>query len=144
MTDERRQLHGACHCGNIRFVLLTTKADAELPKRQCQCSFCRQHGRVSTSDPAGEIRVTVAAPERVNRYGFGHRTADFHVCMNCGGVPVVTSDVDGTVIGLVDIRMIDGFSWSRDETTTNDYDGEAPDDRQARRRLNWTPRVSFD
>ena len=144
MTQGKRSLHGACHCGNIRFVFITAKPDSDLPKRACQCSFCRQHGRVSTSDPEGEIRVTIAAPDRLNKYRFGHRTADFHVCGDCGGVPVVTCDDDGALIGLVDVRMIEGFSWSPTETTTNDYDGESVGARDERRRGNWTANVRFD
>ena len=144
MTESKRHLHGACHCGNISFVFITAKSDSDLPKRVCQCGFCRQHGRVSTSDPDGEIRVTIKAADRVNRYRFGHRTADFHVCSDCGGVPVVTCDDDGALIGLVDVRMIAGFTWSDDETTANDYDGESAAARDDRRRRNWTASVRFD
>jgi len=87
MTDGKRRLIGSCHCGNIRFVFITAKTDAQLPKRECQCSFCRRHGRISTSDPDGEIRVSIADAGQVNKYRFGQRTADFYVCRTCGAVP---------------------------------------------------------
>jgi hypothetical protein len=80
MTEKKRQLHGSCYCGNIRFVFATDKTDSELPKMECQCDFCLQHGRISTSDPDGEMRVTIQAPEKINKYRFGQRTADFYVC----------------------------------------------------------------
>ena len=144
MTQRKRQLHGSCHCGNIRFVFATDKADTELPRRECQCAFCRQHGRISTSDPDGEVRIAIAAPENVNKYRFGHHTADFYVCRECGAVPVVTSEADCATIGLVDVRMIEGFAWSRSDTTHNDYDGEAVGDRMARRKRNWTGTVTFE
>lgn len=144
MNDGKRQLRGACHCGNIRFLFITGKTDAELPKRECQCSFCLQHGRISTSDPDAEMRVTIAEADKVNKYRFGHGTADFYVCRDCGAVPVVTSEIDGATIGLVDARMIENFAWSRSDTAKHDFDGEAVDDRLARRRSNWTGTVTFD
>ncbi len=144
MTEKKRQLRGSCYCGNIGFVFATDKTDAELPKRECQCAFCIQHGRISTSDPAGEIRITIKTPENVNKYKFGHRTADYYVCRECGAIPVVTSEVDGATVGLVDVRMIEGFAWSRAETSQTNLDGEAVETRLARRQRNWTGTVIFD
>ncbi len=144
MNNGKRRLRGSCHCGNIRFVFITDKTDDELPKRECQCSFCRQHGRISTSDPDGEMRVSIAETDKVNKYRFGHRTADFYVCRNCGAVPVVTSEVDGTTIGLMDVRMIENFSWSRAYTAKHDFEGEQIDARFARRKSYWTGSVTFD
>lgn len=138
-----RHIHGSCHCGNIRFVFTTAKADAELPKRACQCSFCRMHGRISTSDPDGRMRITIEEPDNVNRYRFGHGTADFFVCRTCGAVPVVTSDIDGTTVGLVDVKMMEKFSWSPAEVVPHQFDGEEVAARLARRRRNWTGSVAF-
>lgn len=90
------------------------------------------------------MRVAVEDPGKVNRYRFGHHTADFHVCRDCGGVPVVTSDVDGATIGLVDVRMIEGLDWSRGQATAHDFDGEEVADRLARRRSYWTGTVIFE
>ena len=144
MTQKKRQLRGSCYCGNIRFVFATDKTDSELPRMECQCDFCLQHGRISTSDPDGEMRVTIKAPEKINKYRFGHRTADFYICGDCGGIPVVTSEVDGATIGLVDVRMIEGFAWSRADTSSHDFEGEEIGDRLARRKSYWTRTVTFE
>ena len=144
MNDGKRRLRGSCHCGNIRFVFITDKTDSELPKRECQCSFCLQHGRISTSDADGEMRVSIAETEKVTKYRFGHRTADFYVCQTCGAVPVVTSEVDGDTIGLVDVRMIENFSWSRADAAQHDFEGEQADARLTRRKGYWTGTVIFD
>ena len=144
MAQSKRHLRGSCYCGNIRFVFATDKTDDELPKRECPCGFCIRHGRISTSDPDGELRIAIAAPDNVNRFRFGHRTADFYVCRDCGTIPVVTSEVDGTTIGLVDVRMIEGFAWSRSETTRHEFEGEDVDDRLARRKTRWTGTVIFE
>ena len=144
MAQRKRQLRGSCYCGNIRFVFATDKADAELPMRECQCGFCLQHGRISTSDPDGEMRIAIEAPENVNKFRFGHRTADFYVCRECGAIPVVTSEIDGATVGLVDVRMIEGFAWSRADTSRHDFEGEEMVDRLARRKSYWTGTVIFE
>ena len=144
MTQGKRELRGSCYCGNIRFVFATDKTDAELPMRECQCAFCLQHGRISTSDPDGELHIVIEAADKLNKYRFGHRTADFYVCRECGGIPVVTSEIDGATVGLVDARMIEGFAWSRADTTRHDLEGEETGDRLARRKRNWTGTVTFE
>jgi len=53
--------------------------------------------------------IAIAETDKVSKYRLGHRTADFYVCRNWGAVPVVTSEIDGTTIGLVDVRMIENF-----------------------------------
>ena len=144
MTQYKRQLPGSCYCGNIRFVFATDKMDSELPVRECQCGFCIRHGRLSTSDPDGELRIAISARDDVSKYKFGHGTADFFVCRICGTIPVVTSEVDGTTIGIVDVRMIEGFSWSRSEASRHDLEGESVDERLARRKGRWTGTVIFE
>ena len=144
MTQRKRQHRGSCYCGNIRFVFATDKSDAELPKRECQCGFCVLHGRISTSDRDGELRIAIAEPDNVSKFRFGHRTADFFVCRECGTIPVVTSEIDGATVGLVDVRMIEGFAWSRTETSRHDFEGEEVGDRLERRKGYWTGTVIFE
>lgn len=143
MTDGERELHGSCYCGNIKFVFITAKPDSELPKRECQCRFCLQHGRISTSDPDGRMRVSIGSEDKVSRFRFGQRTADFFVCRDCGAIPVVTSEIDGATVGLVDVRMIENFPWTRSDARPHDFEGEAVGDRLARRKRNWTGTVEF-
>ena len=144
MSGEMRRLHGSCHCGNIRFVFITALSDEALPKRECQCSFCLQHGRISTSDPDGRLRIAIDKTDDVNRYRFGHGTADFYVCRVCGAIPVVTSQIDGALRGLVDVRMIENFAWSRTDATPHDFEGEEVAARLARRKGYWIGTVEFD
>ena len=42
-------LTGGCHCGNMRVAFETSLDPRNLPLRGCQCSFCRRHGAVATS-----------------------------------------------------------------------------------------------
>ena len=48
---------GNCHCGNISFELVWNPDPQEIPARACDCTFCRKHGGVWTSNPAGALTV---------------------------------------------------------------------------------------
>src|SRR5438270_13395974 len=73
-------IHGACHCGNVRFELAWPPSVEQISARACGCSFCMKHGGVWTSHKSGVLRLEVRDPERLSTYNFGTRTADFHVC----------------------------------------------------------------
>lgn len=85
---------GRCHCGNITFKLRWEPEPSEIPARACGCSFCVKHGGVWTSCPTGSLEVSVKNSSLVSRYAFGTKTAEFHTCVKCGVVPVVTSRID--------------------------------------------------
>jgi hypothetical protein len=138
-----RQIQGSCHCGTITFQFHWTQEGATIPVRACSCSFCIKHGGVYTSDPGGTILVRITDDEAVERYRFGTATADFFVCRRCGAVPVVTSEVGGTVYGVVNVNCFDNVDAADFDRAVTDFDGEGTDDRLARRTRNWTPRVEI-
>jgi len=136
-------IRGQCHCGNIRFVLAWDPDPAEIPARACACSFCTKHGGVWTSNPAGSLEVSIRDDAKVSRYAFGTRTAEFHVCRQCGIVPVVTSRIDGRLYAVVSVNAFDGVDPSLLRRSPSNFDGEATDSRLARRKRNWIPDVTF-
>src|SRR5688572_16101991 len=78
------ELHeGHCHCRAIGFRYRTALAPKDWVIRACQCSFCRAHAALSTSDPAGTLEFMEYAAA-AHRYQFGLKTADFLLCGNCG------------------------------------------------------------
>ena len=81
-----KSLEGACHCGAIGVAFeVETIDDAALSPRHCGCSFCQKHGSLYTSRaPSGRLTITLAEPDRVSRYAFGHKTATFLICSRCG------------------------------------------------------------
>src|SRR3982751_23183 len=83
---------GSCHCRNVTFALRWEPEPLEIPARACTCTFCVKHGGVWTSCPTGALPVAGDEPSRLVPYRFGTRTARFHLCTQCGIVPVVTSD----------------------------------------------------
>ncbi|WP_406850255.1 GFA family protein, partial [Chromobacterium phragmitis] len=100
------RIHGACHCGNISFQL-DWPDGAAIPARRCGCGFCRKHGGVWTASPAGRLEVTLRDPQRVSHYRFGTRTADFHICSDCGAAPLVTSEIGGRLRAVVSVNAFE-------------------------------------
>lgn len=134
---------GSCHCGNISFTLDWQPEPKEIPARACSCSFCVKHGGVWTACPTGSLTVRVKDDTRVSLYGFGTRTADFHVCSICGIVPVVTSRIDGRLHAVVSVNAFDNVDKSRLQSASVSFDGEGQGDRLARRQRNWIGQVEF-
>jgi len=128
---------GRCHCGNISFTLTWLPDPAEIPARACSCSFCVKHGGLWTSCPTGSLRVVVERPTRVSTYVFGTRTADFHVCSDCGVVPVVTSRIDGRLYAVVNVNTFEGVDPASLRRTPAAFDGEDEGARLARRKRAW-------
>jgi hypothetical protein len=136
-------IHGACHCGNISFRLDWQPEPKEIPARACTCTFCTKHGGVWTSCPGGSLKVSIKDPKQVSVYAFGTKTADFHVCSNCGIVPVVSSRIDGRLHAVVSVNSFDDVAPSLLRRASASFDGEGTGDRLARRQRNWIGRVEF-
>ena len=136
-------IDGSCHCGNVSFVLDWRPDPVQIPARACGCSFCVKHGGVWTSCPTGALRVRVKDPDRVARYGFGTRTAEFHVCTGCGVVPVVTSRIAGRLYAVVSVNAFDNVEAAQLQRSPASFDGESEGDRLSRRQRNWIGDVEF-
>jgi hypothetical protein len=79
---------------------------------------------------------------RVNRYRFGTKTADFHVCATCGAIPIVTCMIEGTRYAVFNVNTFDDVDRSRLVEMTTNFEGETTETRLARRRRNWTPEAA--
>lgn len=130
-------IHGKCRCGNIAFELEWDGSPPEIPARACSCSFCVEHGGVWTARPTAVLTVVVRDDALVSRHAFETRTATFHVCATCGDVPLVTSEIDGGLYGVVNVNAFVDVdpSWLRPGTVR--FDGEDVESRLARRKRNW-------
>ena len=134
---------GSCHCGNVKFKLDWQPEPTEVPARACNCTFCQKHGGVWTSCSTGSLCIVVADPSRVNRYAFGTKTADFHVCATCGAVPVVTSEIGGNTYAVVNVNTFEYFDPALLRRTTATFDGEEEAARLERRARGWISTVKF-
>ncbi len=127
-----------CHCGALTARYRTALAPAAWPVRACQCSFCRSHGALSTSDPAGVLEFRSADPSRVQRYRFGGRTADFLICQACGvfvGVRMNTDKGRFGVLNVLSLRPLLALAAAE----PMDYSAESAEGRRLRRESRWTP-----
>lgn len=134
---------GSCHCRNVSFKLLWEPEPTDIPARACTCSFCMKHGGVWTSCSTGSLVVSVADPASVSRYVFGTKTAQFHICMKCGVVPVVTSDIDGKLYAVVSVNAMEDVDHSFIKHASATFAMEDEQSRLARRKRSWIPNVQF-
>lgn len=142
MTTHR-EIASSCHCGNIALTVYWPGPGEMIPVRECGCGFCVKHGGRHTSHPEGRVDVRIADDTLVERYRFGTRTADFHICRTCGAEPLITSSIDGRLYAVVNVNCFDGVDADELVTSASDFDGEAVDDRLARRARNWIADVRF-
>lgn len=138
MAVAGTHLSGTCHCGAIRVALTLSKPAQDTYVRACQCSFCRRRGTRTIADPQGHATVT-GEPDRLIRYRFGLKTADYLLCAACGTyIAAVQSDADRS-IAVVNVGGLDiaEFRGRPGEPVT--YDGETVEQRLVRRRTYWMP-----
>ena len=130
-------IHGKCHCGNIAFSLECPGVASEVPARACGCTFCVKHGGVWTSNSDAKLSITYQKTDAVSRYAFGTETATFHVCMRCGAVPIVTSEIANRLYAVVNVNTFEDFDFTRLRRHDANFDGEEQESRLARRQRNW-------
>lgn len=138
-----REITGQCHCENIRYEFLWPLNEGLIPVRACGCTFCQKHGGVYTSHPQGELLVQIDDRERLNRYRFGTRTAEFFICTNCGVVPFVTSTLDDRLYAVVNVNTFENVTAAEMQAAATDFDDESLDQRLDRRQRNWIPHVDI-
>ena len=134
-----RRIRGSCHCGNIRVTFDRPDSGPAIPVRACGCGLCTKHRAVWTSHPDGQFYLRIADDSRVRRYRFGTKTADFHVCLTCGVIPIVTCVIEGIRYAVFNVNTFDDVDRSQLVETAANFEGETTENRLARRRRNWTP-----
>lgn len=135
------RINGACHCGNIGFVLDWRSEPGQIVARACDCTFCVKHGGVWTASASAALTVSIKDPARVSRYAFATRTADFQVCAVCGVVPLVLSRIDGRWYAVVNVNTFEDFDPALLQRSTVCLDGEDEARRLDRRQRNWIGEV---
>lgn len=128
-----------CHCGALTLAFTTRRAPAELPLRECQCSFCRKHGARTTADPEGFAEIRVADPEALLRYRFALGTADYLVCARCGVYLAAVMEEGGRAWAVLNVNAFAERAAFAGAATPMNYDREDEAQRRARRRRLWTP-----
>jgi hypothetical protein len=134
-------IDGKCHCGNIAFVLDWPGVHSDVVARACSCTFCVKHGGVWTSNPKATLSITVQRTDAVSKYVFGTETATFHVCIRCGAVPIVTSEISNRLYAVVNVNTFENFDLAQLRRQAANFDGEEQQSRLMRRQTNWISNV---
>ena len=130
---------GSCHCGAIGFNYLTNINPGVWSVRACQCSFCRAHDALSTSDPNGQIEFTGSRSEFLQRYRFGLETADFLLCRRCGVYIGAVIETDSGAFGIINVHALQKTPDNIAGLAPISYDDENASGRVSRREERWTP-----
>jgi hypothetical protein len=130
---------GGCHCGNIGLQLRLSRSPKQTPLRSCSCAFCRSHGTRTVSDRDGSAQITASDWSMVERYRFGSRTADYLLCRRCGVYVGAVCETGAGLRAVANVNCLDDRAAFTQTPAAPDYDGEATDDRLARRANNWMP-----
>jgi len=130
---------GSCHCGAIGFTLRTNIRPSRWSIRACQCSFCRAHDALSTSDPDGDLAFTANQPEMLQKYRFGLGTADFLLCRNCGIYVGAAIESGNGRFGIINTHALDMQPENLANPIPISYDSENTEGRVSRRGERWTP-----
>ena len=126
--------HGACHCGVVHAEYETNQP---VRLRQDGCGFCSSRGVKSASDP--ESRLALTASRRLTRYRFGHRTADFLICPECGAYVATCMDSPRGPVGVINVVGLNIVDLKHLPATLTSLEGESEDERIVRRVSRWTP-----
>jgi hypothetical protein len=132
-------LTGGCHCGNVKVVFETALDPTTLSLRACQCSFCRRHGGITTSDPAGRLVIEVLEPGQIHRYRFALGITDFLICRTCGVYVAAAMKAEGATLGVLNVNVLDERVPFARPPTPMEYGAETVEDRGARRAKIWMP-----
>ena len=140
--ETSTRIDGGCHCGAIRWRLAAPVGAESLPVRVCQCDFCLKHGARYTSDPRARLELQAAADDLVQRYRFGHGTADFVICRKCGTLIAAVMDGSGNARrAVLNVNTADQPKTFSASPHAMDFDSESQEERLARRGGNWVGQV---
>jgi hypothetical protein len=120
-------------------VFRTAQPASQWSIRACQCQFCRAHGALTTSDPAGRLSFRAEQDEFLRRYRFGMKTADFLLCSRCGVYLGATIETARGAFGTINTLALVPPPAQLPVATPVDYGSERVSDRIGRREQRWTP-----
>lgn len=140
---NKNSFKGSCHCGNVSYDFVTSQNIPDLGIRKCDCSFCTKQGNRYISDPEGELRISYANSDLVQRYAFGTKSADFLVCKTCGVVSIAVSEIGGNEYGIVNVNTLENAEHFSRHSKMMSYDDESLEERLERRKKNWIGKVVY-
>lgn len=139
MPHSFEKIEGSCHCGNLQFAFYWPDNGSVIPVRACGCELCTKHRAVWTSHPKGSFDLHISDEGQLNRYRFGTKTADFHICRVCGVTPISICVISESRYAVVNVHTFNNMNPARLVERATDFAGETVQNRLARRQRSWTP-----
>lgn len=137
--SELRSYEGGCHCGALEFTYETRIGPRRWEPRACQCVFCRGHGAITVCDAEGAVRFRYLQPDRLRRYRFAMRSADFLICRECGTYIAAVMMTGAGAVAVINVNTLREKLRGVPAARPVNYRNESLEQRRARRRENWTP-----
>jgi hypothetical protein len=121
-------------------VLMATAADDPESRKRLFALLqgLQQLGWVEGRKLRVDIRWAAGNVDDTRKYA-AELTADFHVCLTCGAIPIVTCMIEGIRYAVFNVDTFDDVDRSEFVETATNFEGETTENRLARRRRNWTP-----
>ncbi|HAY05151.1 MAG TPA: GFA family protein [Hyphomonas sp.] len=82
MSHADRVWEGSCHCGAVRFRILSDLSDIY----RCDCSLCRMKNALMTSVREGDFTL-LAGADSLSEYNWNTGIARHFFCSKCGIYP---------------------------------------------------------
>ncbi|HEY4771962.1 MAG TPA: hypothetical protein VIH50_02940 [Steroidobacteraceae bacterium] len=139
MLSAVTEFLASCHCGALEARYRTAVPVDAWSVRACQCAFCRAHGALTTSDPAGTLAFAARDIGRVHRYRFSSGTTDFLICRECGVYVGARLEASRGHFGVLNTRALRPIPAALPEPASMHYGDEPAELRQERRTARWTP-----
>jgi hypothetical protein len=130
---------GSCHCGAIGFSYRTHQPPTAWSVRACQCSFCRAHAGLTTSDPSGSLEFREHQAGSLQRYRFGLGITDFLLCRVCGVYIGAEIETGTGRFGVININALRPIPEDLGPVVAMEYGSESTTGRVERRKALWTP-----
>ena len=126
---------GACSCGATRVTLTSPRAPGDFEPRSDaeHCAFCREHGGIWISDPAGTLAIEPGNATTTRR--FASDQVEFHFCAACGELAYAVFER----VGVARRDLFAAIAPLAKPVVATNFDGEALDRGRARRLAAWTP-----
>ena len=140
---QTNSYEGRCHCGAIGFGYRSALPVERWSVRACQCTFCRAHDALSSSDPSGELVFSEHETGVLQRYRFGGKTAEILICGRCGVYLGAQMRAGARLLGIINLRALRDVPKDLPAATPMSYEGEDADSRRERRLARWTPMASL-
>jgi hypothetical protein len=129
---------GSCHCQAIAYAYHTEQDPSLWTIRACQCTFCRAHGALTTSDPSASIEFTARNIDRLMLYRFGQGATDFLICNQCGVYIGARIQTPRGSFGVININVLQPAPAGLSQAAPMEYGSEAKEQRISRREQCWS------